>query len=216
MKLEGVYMKKAYIKFVFLALALSMSVACGKRVDEPAPVADGRTGGNGLVNANGVGIVNLVGNGDQTSFTNMVKAFLAPTIKPEEVGTVNPSNGVRFGGRIPILANGQIDPNSQIQFEVVDSFANTLNPQTNQNYGSIFVNMKGGVSGDSKAINGTAVITFSDEYGTVRIEGTYANAGGNFTGTIKFSNASANYNGINSGTLGSFTVPTCSFFVCAN
>jgi hypothetical protein len=204
-------MNKAYVRIVFLALALSMTVACGKREESAAPVNEARGGVLGL--ANGVARVNINGGVSKVDYTNIVKAFLSPTISPSEVGDVDPTTGVRFGGRVMMNGtNGAIDPNSQIQFEVIDHLVGTL--ANNQTYQPIPVTFKGGVTANSMAYNGNANITFEDEFGSVNIRGTFQYKGGNFTGTVYFSNASANHNGIKSGTLGTFSVPTCSFFVC--
>jgi hypothetical protein len=203
-------MNKAYVKIVFLALALSLSVACGKREESATPVNEAR-GGVGVTG--NLPYVNLNGGASKVDYTNIVKAFLSPTISPTEVGDVDPSTGVRFGGRVMMNGtNGAIDPNSQVQFEVIDHLV--LTNANNQLYQPIPVTFKGGVTANSMAYKGQANITFEDEFGSVNIQGTFQYKGGNFTGTVYFTNASANHNGIKSGKLGTFSIPTCTFFVC--
>ena len=204
---------------VFLALAglsLILTVACGQKKDD-SPAGVSGAGGAVNVEAGAPGfpmmpynrqMVNITGT-DQNQFNQAAKtlALADPSLHAADIGTIN---GVTLQGDVVVDQNNgnviignQTDTFSNIQILITDSWVGSPSSQggTIQPI-SVFVRAKSG-----RAAKGNVSLVFGDNLGDVIVNGTYNST--TFQGTVSFRNA----NGA-SGTLGKFSVNTCSFFRC--
>jgi hypothetical protein len=153
--------------------------------------------------------------GDQSQFDTFVRAFVTSFMPPERLGQVsaNPADtntGIRFGGGI-YTVNGGFNPNnnqtafdtehSQLIYAIWNS--NDINSGTRW-----FVPLTSAQVSSSRA-----VLTFSDDMGSVTLDGTISNQ--DFYGSVSFIHRQT-YDGNPgySGPLGYFYIQTCSFFAC--
>lgn len=206
-------MKKAVLYGFMAAMTLALTVACGqKNEDSKADVggrqADRVAGTTQFPNAPYNRTSAMVSSGQLDAMT---KAFLSSSmeINQNNIGQVTSVN---------IQGDVAVDSNSgnllQGRGAILLTIQDTLVGQ-NQGDGQIqpieiyIPATAGGASG------GVVQLTFSDSYGTVTIRGNYNQS--TMTGTIEFTNSQGNgYNGVRSGTLGTFSMPVCSFFRCSN
>lgn len=154
----------------------------------------------------------------QNDFQEGVRDLLEAQVPRDYVGSVSADasngTGVYIGGRVELM-NGQrigamngvasIAPNSELLVTVFDSF------YTQQNLDPIppiyFKQATGSISGNY------VTIKFYDSYGYVEMVGQYDSS--NFRGDFKYKTERTHDGQPGwSGTLGSFSVPTCSFFRC--
>lgn len=204
---------------VFHKLVLALSVltvmACGKKKsDDSATVNAGRdtraqtSGPSLLPSGQGSQAGSYQAAVTSTSLDEAAKILASATISPDAIGTVQ---SVLLQGQVSVNPQtGAILPaSSRIWLTIKDSYVG----QTADD-GQVIEPISIDVAGTSgTAVNYQANLTFTDQYGTITITGTYNTS--TFQGTISFSNtAGSGYNGKKSGTLGQFSIPTCSFFVC--
>ncbi|MEZ0392828.1 MAG: hypothetical protein ACAH59_11480 [Pseudobdellovibrionaceae bacterium] len=204
-------MKLSRLHITLLALGLVLTVACGKNKSDDSVSVNGRearVGGSGASNLP-TGQSQLNGTGTQVvaqntaNFDEMVKIFLAPTMDPADVGTVDPRTGVEIRGRVSVHpTNGSALNDSQIQLIIRDSLVSSTIPPIDIRI----------ANATGTAINGNVNLTFQDEYGIIRITGTYNYT--TFSGRVDFENREKTYNNKKSGTLGTFQIATCAFFLC--
>jgi hypothetical protein len=207
-KHQGVFMKTQIFKSMAVALSLLCLVACGKKKDDGGSVTGGRgaraqvagtsnlpTGQGGLAGQSGGYITG-------PNLDDAARKLVSVTITdPNSIGAIRQ---VTIQGQVYVdRQTGAVNPaSSVIQVSVYDDKVNTI--ENGQTVGPIQVTLKQG-TGSAVAYN--ANLTFSDSYGSIQISGKYDM--NYFDGTVSFSNS----NGTN-GTLGSFHMQTCSFFVC--
>lgn len=186
-------------KLLIGALMLTMIglTACGKKKDSTSRVADGRQ-------VRGSGQVGTMPNGSQQSgylvsnsqqFQELVKTLVSPTLDPQFLGQVDPYSGIRAAGAIELSANGSIRSSSAFRLEISDSYTGqVIEGQTIQAYLINLGNGSGTWQGqivNGSVPNGSANIVFQDQFGTLRINGSWNSS--YFTGTVTFRN-SANTN----------------------
>jgi hypothetical protein len=162
-------------------------------------------------------------NYDSATFEAQFKALMGATIPAEYIGTISgqegDSTGVRFWG-VVTLQSGRLNPNggsygnlstsSKLRIVIWDSFAGQTDSsgKTIPEYPIFMPKLASG------SINGkSADLTFSDSYGSIRLNGTFDSS--TFEGTMSFTNSrQADGSAGASGTLGHFRVDTCGFFQC--
>jgi hypothetical protein len=213
-------MKLGKIKLSLMVLSLLAVVACNKNKGDDNVSVSGAGGVTGQYVQGASGLPTGQGNqsheltakvtaADATQFTEQVKSLLgaSPNFNVNSVGTVSNTTGVDIKGTVGInpqtgafLAT-TILGQSKLVLIINDSYSTSGQAQP------ITINLfnvtTGGASG------GKASLTFSDEMGSITVQGTY-NAS-TFQGSVSFTNTQGNRR---SGTLGQFTIPTCNFFVC--
>jgi hypothetical protein len=203
-------------KAVLLAAVLfsMMGVGCGQKKDDTAPVGDARSG-DVRVAGGPVNIPQGQSSGKAEAFvsnqnmSNDARSFVSSFIDPVNVGEVNPSTGVKVSGRIQYDGNGRILGQSFIDIIITDSHVGTT-PNGVVNPLRVMV-----PASSVQSTGGTGVqVTFSDSFGAILVSGSWN--GGTFSGTITFQNVRNHTGGAggSSGTLGTFQIPVCSFFVC--
>lgn len=197
-------MKLSKVILSVMVLAAVGLTGCGKKKDNSSSVVDGRgarAGVNGGVNSGGVATPNgsqqfgyLQGNGSQ--FQELVKTLVSPTLDPQFLGQVDPYSGIAAAGQIELSRDGSIRPESAFRLEIKDSFVGPVGD------GSVIepylINLSNGqgtwqgqVDNYGKVPNGTANIVFQDNFGTIRINGTWNTT--YFSGTVTFRNLVTKY-----------------------
>ncbi len=209
------------MKRIFGLIILAIAVAgCQKAPESTRIGSAGRMTPDQAVAATGVQINGIVTDpaNNQSNFNEVVRDFMEWIISRDDVGYVSAQggdSGFLVGGRIE-LANGQplvpangrqdLAPNSKLVVAVYDKFANqqTVSPLPAR----VFLKSAGYISGN------TIFIKFSDEYGTVTLDGSFSDQG--YT-SMKFTfDTSKDYTGHqgHAGYVGNLNVPTCQFFRC--
>lgn len=211
-------------KVVISVLMLSMLglTACGKK-SSGSKVSDGRA-----VRTNTVGGSTIISNNGQTSayltsqnsgqFQELMKTLVSPTLDPQYLGTVDAYSGVRIGGKIQLAQAGGIYQNSSFGLEIHDSYVGqSYDGQTIQPYFINLSNAQGNWSGTSA--NGQINATFQDQYGTLKVTGSWNSS--YFTGTVSFRNSTNTQSTTYSSQcsqgecqLGQIQAPVCSIFNC--
>jgi hypothetical protein len=187
-----------------LALSMLGIQACGKSKDNGATVRSGYNGGagrNGGVVTNNYSYALAPVNGANPQ---SVLSFLSVAMDPSSIGQIV---SVQIAGQIklgcssasqPVIVNGA----NGVELRVTDSLAQQ------GEYAPIdtFMPVTSGT-----VLNGQMNLIFQDNYGSLRITGTYTpnNTGGTVSGTIVFQNSNGT-----SGTIGSFTMPIGNFLTC--
>ena len=127
------------------------------------------------------------------------------------VSAAGQGSGVQFGGRVTLqggsirFASGPVNQQSIIKIQVYDQFSGSSSSSPLP--AVILSNAQGMVQGNS------ASITFSDQYGSVRLEGQFDQHF--FTGHVSYDNRVRAGGGTPAaGNLGGFKIPTCQFFIC--
>ena len=191
----------------------------------------GAVGGNGVDGNDG----SQINSGDyqgavigspQNAFQEAVSAFFSSTENPSTYlgyvsGTASEDTGVYFDGRAEITGgfnpnssnNGDFHSNAAFQMLLKFGYQDS---NGNDAYGGWEYKGFRLVSGD---VSGSRVnMVFDDGYGEVRLSGEYDATW--FWGTLSFSNQSY-WDGLQdgetsgaSGTMGTFYIKTCSYFVC--
>jgi hypothetical protein len=212
-------MKKTLLKCLVLMLSISTLVACGKKKDDSVAVNAGRNvrvwpsnlpmGQGTMAGSQGAW---LNAEQDPTQYSETIKVFVSTTMDPSFVGTVSNNNGVEIRGQVYVNAqSGAVsNVNSQIQLTIRDSFSISGDP--NGSLAEPIVVKVAGASG--YASYGRTRLTFTDQYGSVIIDGEYNSGTGRMTGTVSFTHAQPRYRNQSQGYLGRFDIPTCAFFVC--
>lgn len=127
-------------------------------------------------------------------------------------GSSNQSTGIRLWGSVTTTGQVQgavVSAKSQIRVEIYDDKAcsqksdGTIIPVIPIHIGA---NQAGFVGVTGTVNSGNTTITFTDEIGTLTLQGTFT--GQIFQGTMRYSIPG------HASTLGQFRVPTCSFFKC--
>jgi hypothetical protein len=206
-------MKITYPVFTKLVLAsalLALAVACGKKGDNkeaPVDYVRGQQGGYGAqLGQQSLGVVQ----GSSSTFQNEIKKFLSASYNPQNIGFVDPMNGVKIAGYVEFDQQGTVVGASAIELTIQDnlSFQGQQAPAI-----KVFIPLSNKTR--SYVSGSTAVLIFEDQYGAVRLSGQVNS--NQFTGTIEYRNAMVFSGGTGSpanGTLGRFSVPTCGFFRC--
>ena len=193
-------MKTLFRILLIAILGLGLAACGGKskkreRINNPRNTRTSHNGGTSVDRP----IINDSSAGTIQASQQALDAFVSNMGEPEQVvGLINVAGaGIKFktatGGRL--------------QIEITDEYA-VNNPGT-----AINLNAWLQVSSDIGA--GQATMTYEDDYGQVEFRGSYT-TNGNFTGTVYFQNFFY-YDGEApgaSGILGTFSIPTCSFFNC--
>jgi hypothetical protein len=211
--IKELVMKHSMWKVALLVGAVMMTaVACNKKSADGASVSNGRDRVN--VNANGMlpsgqgstgtqSALITFSDSQKSAMRNAVQVLVAPTMPADSVGDIN---SVEVTGNVGFQSNGQVTNDSVIQLVIRDSYVGNVDGQT---IDPITIRIRGATGSIS---NPQANMTFSDEYGTITVTGTWTAQ--TFTGTVSFVNRKAAENGDNKGTLGQFSIATCSFFRC--
>lgn len=213
---------KALKVLTILVFAVAVTVGCSKQRERGGDV---RTGGRGQVSPTVPGPGGGGGGngtfqsayGDIFNYTvPTVKALISATMDPEDPENFRaPVHGIAIAGNIRVQGvsdvrnlsgqTAQIDGSSEFAMFIIDDLA--------EEKGAITIGFRQGVANASisgQIYNaGVANLVFTDQYGSITLQGQY-NAS-EFTGTVTFQN-----NNGQSGQLGSFRVPTCGFFHCGN
>ncbi|MCB0367200.1 MAG: hypothetical protein H6624_05855 [Bdellovibrionaceae bacterium] len=224
---------------IFLIACLSVAVSgCGKK-DKRQSIRSGRNarGPSEIVNrgavdqhgqpvkfnpVSGTTWGEIVGS-PEDAFRDAVYYFVSATVDPAEFGYVSgqpgQDTGVRFWGRVETESSFTTGPSNQrirgetaeLRVSIWDSFAGQTDGAGNV-IPEYPIHIRGAADG---YVNGNqAVITFSDAYGSITLEGTIGND--YFHGVVKFDNKQY-WDGVApgaTGTLGNFYVATCGFFNC--
>jgi hypothetical protein len=158
----------------------------------------------------------------QSAFQDAVGGFVNAIIDDQQYlgqvsATMQNGTGVLMGGRVNLASGtlrsagtGQqstINPNSVAYVAVYDGTKDT-NGAALPPIGRYFSNGAGTISGNY------ATLTFTDDYGTIRLEGQFDTT--KFVGTFSYENQ-RRFDGTNpgaAGTMGTFQLPTCQFFTC--
>lgn len=208
-------MNFTYWKIGILAFALSTAVACGKnKKDEGVPVSGERVVGptnlplgNGTLA--GTQSARVVGTGmTQAQFDENVKILLSapPGSKPEEVGSVDLQQGIQIAGKVGLNhSNGTAISTGSPALKLLIADSYTRSGQA-EPFSITLSTVSGGAS------NGVVNLVFSDNYGTITINGTYDAS--NIRAKVTFANTQGSYLNRTSGTLGDFVIQTCAFFIC--
>lgn len=212
---------KKFFAFTFAALALA---GCQKN-EESTPLASRAFGPRGSIGSMyGVNSGSLTGRvysdpNYQQEFQDAVTGFLSTDVNPQYVGLVSAAgqnnSGVFIAGRV-VLSSGSlrsfsgayadVNPNSSFTIQVRDYSSQYPNAPALPPF--TFSRAQGMIQGNQ------AQITFGDNYGSVTLTGVINQ--NTFDGEITFDN-SVTFDGSRpgaAGTLGNFSIPTCSFFSC--
>lgn len=203
-------MKKAVLYGFLTAVAFMASVACGtKKEDKGADVGAGGGGTNVVRTQGAPNFPNMAYSAQYTnvSFQDaMVRALLSAgmDVSSSNLGQIT---SVQLVGSILVDRNtGNLVNTGSNQMML--AIRDTMPGQATD---PIYIQLPA-ISGG--ASNGVADVTFGDNAGTIRISGNYS--GTTFNGTVSFTNNTGNgYNGVRSGTLGTFSINTCSIFRCS-
>jgi hypothetical protein len=205
---------------ILAAIVLSLfGVGCGQKKDDNAGVGDARgdvrlSGGpvtlpQGV--SQGAGVAN-VSSASSQMMTQEVRNFVSSFLAPELVGEVSNTNGVQISGRIQYDMNGTVLGQSYINLQISDSYVGSQNP----NGGTVnpIRVMVPATMVQSLANSAGIRITFTDQFGTIIVEGAWNQS--TFNGVVTFQNSRHLTAGAapSQGTLGSFSIPVCSFIVC--
>ncbi|MBC7466694.1 MAG: hypothetical protein H7256_11945 [Bdellovibrio sp.] len=202
---------------LLILIPILFLVACNPAADKSASVVRSNTTSVGGLNtavtcANGTSAVGQIYDTTATaaSFEARVKALLSATISSSEVGTISATasnnTGVIFNGAIKLDASGNIvAASSSMSIKVYDSYTLSGSDPIALEFAS---SKSSQISGQFSTSTGVGYVSFSDNYGIVRFDGTL-NAQ-TFSGVVRFQNT-ANVDGgaAQSGTLGQFTVARC-------
>lgn len=154
----------------------------------------------------------------QSQFQDAATGFLSTDVNPLYVGTISDTgqnnSGVYFSGKVSLAGmnlsgytgSATISGTSTFTIQVRDYVSQY--PSTSWIPPFTFYTAQGTLNGSQ------AQIVFSDSYGSVTLSGTVSQT--TFQGTISYDNGIL-YDGTRpgaAGTLGNFTIPICSFFVC--
>ncbi len=215
-------MKHSIIKVGILAVALATMVACGKKGADGASVNTARdqraagpanlpTGQGGTAGTQSAPIVLIETMKAQTK--DAVQVLVSPTMDPQAVGDIV---SIMVTGNVGIQANNVFTADSALQLVITDSYVG--HTEDGATIDPITIRLRGNAAGTINFPQ-QATVSFTDEYGTITISGTFANASaqnpGTFTGRVDFQNKTV-VNNKSGGTLGQFTIPTCAFFRCGN
>lgn len=141
-------------------------------------------------------------------FETRVKNLLSATVSPTEVGSISPlanaSTGVRFQGAIKLDSSGNvISSASKLSVKVWDSYTSTQGAQP------ITIEINTAAGGAFNKSTGVGYVVFKDNYGEIRLDGTFTNQ--YFQGQVSFKNSvTVVQNGQPAqGNLGQFYIATC-------
>jgi hypothetical protein len=204
--------------------AISCLAGCSK---DPGGAAVGRTDATGTVWAAANGIVlngNLTDAGvSQGIWQDAISGFTEAKYPPEYLGfvstTASGGTGAFLGGRVELQTgvlnavgsqSANIRSDSKLLVEIHDEYTDRpdASGQLVKPLWRAFTGASGNVQGNR------AIIRFTDEYGSVTLDGTFS--GQLFYGTFEYDNARTwDGNGAGAaGTIGNFRLPTCQFFRC--
>lgn len=145
-------------------------------------------------------------------FSDEVKAVVSAYIDPENVGDVNPTDGVSFRAYVESgTTNGVNATNSGFEMDIRDSHSIR---GVNDNGEKLEPIRLGASAVAMNVTNNSAVVTFKTTGAEYVFEGTFDQS--NFTGAVKYRNLTS-FSGAapaRSGVLGGFQIPTCQFFRC--
>ncbi len=209
-----------------LALTACPSSSGNNNNNVPAPAATPtgpRTAAASSLSVSGIQLAGSVTSTtqNQAQFQAAAVGYLSTDVAPNYIGQVSvtptSTSGIFFGGTVTLAAGsmkgyaGQgatIQSTSQFAIQIIDS--NPQVPNTPAIPAFVYTTATGTIQGT------TAQLQFSDAYGTITMNGTVDVPNNNFTGTMTFDN-NVLFDGTSpghAGTLGQFTIPLCSFFVC--
>lgn len=198
--------------------------ACSK---DQGSTAVGRSDPAGNVWATANGIV-LNGNltdsaASQSSWQDAISGFTEAKYPPDYLGfvstTASGGTGAFLGGRVELQSgvlnavgsqSSNIRADSKLLVEIHDEY--TDRPDSS---GQLVKPLWRAFTAASGSVQGNrATIRFTDEYGSVTLDGTFS--GQLFYGTFQYDNARTwdNKGTGAAGTIGNFRLPTCQFFRC--
>ncbi|MFN7824572.1 MAG: hypothetical protein ACK5P6_04340 [Pseudobdellovibrionaceae bacterium] len=218
-------MKTQSLKFAVVSLITLMILtsACGKKSKDEGSVGQARiareTGAANLPRQAFTGAApGAVATSDQyaSTFQEAVKALVSATVNPDEVGQVSNRNGVILYGDIQIDGAGNVTNQSKMMLEIRDSYVGQTGSD-GKVIEAIRIAMALSTSPNQRSYvrNGQAELFFADQYGWIRLKGTYD--GSWFQGSeVEFQNSTIYQGGSapRGGFLGGFYVQTCGFFRC--
>ncbi|MCE3010348.1 MAG: hypothetical protein LW875_07030 [Proteobacteria bacterium] len=221
-------MKTQTSKFAVVTVMVLMALtsACGKKSKDEGSVGQART-------ARETGFANLprqafngsapgaITTSDQyaSTFQEAVKALVSATVNPNEVGQVSNRNGVILYGDVQLDGAGNATTQSKMMLEIRDSYVGQTGAD-GKVIEAIRISMALSTNPSQRSYvrNGQAELFFADQYGWIRLKGTYD--GSWFQGSeVEFQNSTV-YQGASQGSaprggyLGGFYVQTCGFFRC--
>lgn len=208
---------KATRTFLTISLLVSLFMfGCNQKKDDSSTgVNDARARGGAPLNAQGIPTSggydkNAYGNvtvasSQKDMFNLALQTLISASMDPNEMGVVETQGGVYL--RVYVETNGsQVTPgSSKMSLEIYDSYAR----QSNGSVPPIVI----ALPATQGTVNGNNFdITFGDQYGWIKLAGTYNNS--TVTGAVTFQNNQVNAQGKSAGTIGGFSMATCGFFRC--
>ena len=140
------------------------------------------------------------------AFSGAIRRLVTASIDEQYVGTVGATDAVKLTGYIEVDSYGNVVAGkSAMSLEIRDSYAGQV--QDGKTVPALVITMP---VTSGRALNGSSTLTFSDNYGSITLNGTFTNgSSGQFSGTMSFSNTNGG-----SGQGLSFQIATCGFFRC--
>lgn len=210
--------------FAVLLVSIVGLTGCQK---EQGGTAIGRVGNGGAVfaAANQVAVNGKLTDSSvsQSTWQDAVSGFIEGKYPPEYLGfvstTASGGTGAVLGGRVELSTgtlnsaastNATIRADSKLLVEIYDEFTN----RPDSNGRNIEPLWRGFTSATGTIQGNRAIITFTDEYGSVTLEGTFN--GQVFYGIFEYDNVRRWDGGSEgaAGFIGNFSLPTCQFFRC--
>lgn len=208
-------------RFLALLAALSFLVGCkpatkqGVRVASSVIRSDVNTGSNVYTNNCNLSQNNVYGafydEQSPFNFQDKVKDFLSASTNPEAVGNISgyptENTGVRFQLKLKLNSNGSVNlSQSKISILVYDSYVGQYSSSGDLNQ-PIPVNISAASAGQFNL--GTGYVVFKDQYGEIRLDGTYNSY--DFKGRVSYKNYVTVISGASpsAGVLGQFYIATC-------
>lgn len=220
-------MKNKTLLKVFLAIFMaSFMSACGGKKGMGRTSIRSASGSGGISTAgfnqkcaNGQSAVGAVFDSGVMSggtFRDRVLALVSATMDPSSFGDISgqygASTGIDMRLRLLVNGSGQVDASqSQVQLVIYDSFVGQTNNATGSVINPYPITLTGSAVGSVNQATRQFQVTFSDQYGSIRLNGTWNDT--QATGVVDFQNTQHYSGGAPaSGTLGSFVFPTCALF----
>lgn len=211
------------MKQVFAGLLVVMAMAqvgCNKKGDDSAPITTRNARGGNQPNYQSQGYYYTAATGRVSvssqyanEFTDAVRGLLSATVHPDSVGSISPTDGVKLRGYVEVDQQGRaLTGKSSISLEIRDSYTGTIDSGSNQPIAPIYVNLP---LTQGTAWNGQANLVFADQYGEVRLNGSFQ--GGQFWGTVSYNNQTHVISGEaphSASRMGDFQIDSCGFFRC--
>jgi hypothetical protein len=217
LKQQGETVMKKTIKLFTLFAMLVLVAACAQRRNTTGQVGTGRNSRGGNYNGVYTGQATTSSNNMNAFVSNMANSDGSTYVLPCSVTSINmaATSGTA-------LQQGSFDnQNGSLHLDLILGCTAT-DQNSGGAYSDIPIDIQQGNNGSTADISGwingsSAVVDFTDGYGTIELNGTIS--GSTFSGTINYSNAFYYQNGQEvtpgaNGQLGSFSINACSVFNC--